>query len=163
MKDLHASVSGVAHQPVADVYAFLADFNGYPSWYPSGVKSAEMTGEDTGHTVLALNQGPIQRDFEINGGAFGKVVRTAIPVGGAGQLAHFDPGVDIDRGHPLEIVERHPQHFPPDFQRSFLGHDMGRIFGGERKNCYRLRHTRPFCFSDRSVPGNMSGSLAVEL
>jgi hypothetical protein len=66
MKDLKASVHGVAKQPVSEVYAFLADFAGYPSWYPEGVKQAVMTGEDTGHTTLSLNQGPIQKDFEID-------------------------------------------------------------------------------------------------
>jgi hypothetical protein len=65
MKDLHASVSGVARQPVSDVYAFLADFDGYSSWYPAGVKTSELRTEDKGYCVLALNQGPIQRDFEM--------------------------------------------------------------------------------------------------
>jgi hypothetical protein len=66
MKDLNASVSGVARQPVSQVYAFLADFANYPSWYPTGIKSAAMIGADTGHCILALNQGPIQKDFEMD-------------------------------------------------------------------------------------------------
>jgi hypothetical protein len=66
MKDLNASVSGVASKPIAEVYAFLADFGAYPSWYPAGIKQAEMIGEGKGHTILALNQGPIQRDFEMD-------------------------------------------------------------------------------------------------
>ena len=66
MKDLSASVSGVARRPQSEVYAFLADFAGYPAWYPDGVKRAELLEEGRGHTVLALNQGPIQRDFEMD-------------------------------------------------------------------------------------------------
>jgi hypothetical protein len=68
MKDLHASVSGVANRPQAEVYAFLADFDAYSTWYPEGVKVSELKTEDTGHAVLALNQGPIQRDFEMDMG-----------------------------------------------------------------------------------------------
>jgi hypothetical protein len=66
MKDLHASVSGVANRSQAEVYAFLADFDGYSTWYPEGVKVSELKSEDSGHAVLALNQGPIQRDFEMD-------------------------------------------------------------------------------------------------
>ncbi len=66
MKDLNASVSGVAQRSQAEVYAFLADFANYPSWYPTGVKQASLLSEDRGHAILALNQGPIQRDFEMD-------------------------------------------------------------------------------------------------
>ncbi|HET9074718.1 MAG TPA: SRPBCC family protein [Solirubrobacteraceae bacterium] len=66
MKDLSASVSGVALRRPSEVYAFLADFSGYPSWYPDGVKRAVLLDDSRGHTVLALNQGPIQRDFEMD-------------------------------------------------------------------------------------------------
>ena len=66
MKDLNASVSGVANRPQADVYAFLADFANYPAWYPTGVKEASLISDDKGHAILALNQGPIQRDFEMD-------------------------------------------------------------------------------------------------
>ncbi len=66
MKDLSASVSGVANRPQADVYAFLSDFANYSSWYPSGVKESSALSDDTGHAVLALNQGPIQRDFAMD-------------------------------------------------------------------------------------------------
>lgn len=65
MKDLNASVSGVANRSQSEVYAFLADFASYPSWYPAGVKQASMSSEETGHAVLAVNQGPIQRDFDM--------------------------------------------------------------------------------------------------
>ena len=65
MKDLSASVSGVARRPQTEVFAFLADFAAYPSWYPEGVKRATLIDDGRGHTVLALNQGPIQRDFEM--------------------------------------------------------------------------------------------------
>jgi hypothetical protein len=66
MKDLNASVSGVATKPQSEVYAFLADFAQYPTWYPAGVKSASMTSDDRGHAVLAVDQGPIQRDFDMD-------------------------------------------------------------------------------------------------
>jgi hypothetical protein len=65
MKDLHATVRGTARQSPSAVYAFLADFAAYPSWYPSGVKAADLTGAGRGHCVLALTQGPIQRDFDM--------------------------------------------------------------------------------------------------
>jgi hypothetical protein len=66
MKALKSSVSGVAERPVSEVYAFLSDFAAYPSWYPAGIKSASMLAAGTGHCILALNQGPIQRDFEMD-------------------------------------------------------------------------------------------------
>jgi hypothetical protein len=65
MKDLNAAVSGVANRPLSEVYAFLSDFPGYPTWYPAGVKRAELRTPEKGYCVLALNQGPIQRDFEM--------------------------------------------------------------------------------------------------
>jgi hypothetical protein len=77
MKDLNASVSGVATKPQSEVYAFLADFANYPTWYPAGVKQAEMVDGDTGHTILALKQGPIQKDFDIQM-AIEKVPETSI-------------------------------------------------------------------------------------
>ncbi|WP_249012364.1 SRPBCC family protein [Conexibacter sp. DBS9H8] len=65
MKDLHATVRGTARQAPSAVYAFLADFSRYPAWYPSGVKTADLTAPDRGRCVLALTQGPIQRDFDM--------------------------------------------------------------------------------------------------
>ncbi len=77
MKDLNASVSGVANRPQTDVYAFLADFAAYSTWYPAGVRRSELRTEDRGYAVLALNQGPIQRDFEMDM-AIEKVPETSI-------------------------------------------------------------------------------------
>jgi hypothetical protein len=77
MKDLNASVSGVANRPQSEVYAFLADFAAYSTWYPQGVKRSELRSEDKGYAVLALNQGPIQRDFEMEMG-IEKVPETSV-------------------------------------------------------------------------------------
>jgi uncharacterized protein YndB with AHSA1/START domain len=77
MKDLHASVSGVARTSVSEVYAFLTDIDAYPTWYPDGVKQASVRSEDRAHCVLALNQGPIQRDFEMDM-AIERVAETSI-------------------------------------------------------------------------------------
>ena len=66
MKDLNASVSGVAKAPVSEVFAFLSDVVAYPSWYPDGVKEASLIDEGRCRAVLSVNQGPIQREFKMH-------------------------------------------------------------------------------------------------
>jgi ribosome-associated toxin RatA of RatAB toxin-antitoxin module len=71
MRDLSASEHGVTPVAIDTVYAFLEQVERYPQWYPNGVKQAVVRDRDTdggitkAFVVLALNEGPIRRDFEM--------------------------------------------------------------------------------------------------
>ncbi len=72
MRDLSAIAEGQTPTPIDRCFERLADVEAYPSWYPSGVRSAELLerGDDGAVTkvkaTLVLAHGPIQRDFKLH-------------------------------------------------------------------------------------------------
>jgi hypothetical protein len=72
MRDLHASVSGHTSATPESAAALLGDVEAYPSWYPAGIKQVDVLERDGEgrpskiFTVLALNEGPIKRDFAMD-------------------------------------------------------------------------------------------------
>jgi hypothetical protein len=72
MREIAATAQGETPTPIERCFEQLADIEGYPSWYPSGVKRAEQLERGPGgeltkvQATLALNQGPIQRDFTLD-------------------------------------------------------------------------------------------------
>ncbi|MBO0767774.1 MAG: hypothetical protein J2O48_03725 [Solirubrobacterales bacterium] len=71
MRDIDAAVSGHTAAAPERVLALVNDVEAYPSWYAEGVKRAEVRERDSEgnatkvFTVLALREGPIQRDFDM--------------------------------------------------------------------------------------------------
>lgn len=71
MKDLSGSASGRTDASVDAAFALLADFEGYPNWFPDGVKSVRVLERSPdGHpsrlqTLLRTTSGPVKRDFDM--------------------------------------------------------------------------------------------------
>jgi hypothetical protein len=71
MREITATAQGETPTPIERCFERLVDVEGYPSWYPTGVKRAEQLerapdGQLTKvAATLALTSGPIQRDFAL--------------------------------------------------------------------------------------------------
>jgi ribosome-associated toxin RatA of RatAB toxin-antitoxin module len=71
MKELSARADATASASPADALALLRDVEGYPNWYPEGVRSVAVTERDAAgaargvRAVLHVAQGPLQRDFAL--------------------------------------------------------------------------------------------------
>lgn len=71
MREIDATAQGETPTPIERCFERLVDIEGYPSWYPAGVKRAEQlergpNGQLTKvAATLSLAQGPIQRDFSL--------------------------------------------------------------------------------------------------
>ena len=71
MKSLNATAAGTSRAPIERCFELLAELDGYPRWYPSGVRSAEVLerGGDglptRARTELHLAQGPLVKDFRL--------------------------------------------------------------------------------------------------
>ena len=74
MKDLTASASGRTGAPVDQAFTLLSEFEGYPDWFPEGVKSLTVIGRDPAgrpnhlDATLRTTSGPIQREFRMEMG-----------------------------------------------------------------------------------------------
>jgi ribosome-associated toxin RatA of RatAB toxin-antitoxin module len=72
MKNLGATAKGETAASIEDVYALVADLEGYPRWYPSGVRATEVLEREADgtpskvKTTLHASVGPINRDFKIH-------------------------------------------------------------------------------------------------
>lgn len=72
MKELNARAEATTAAAPGDTLALLRDLEGYPRWYPDGVRTADVRERDrTGaasrvRAVLHLAQGPLQRDFDLD-------------------------------------------------------------------------------------------------
>lgn len=71
MRDVNASATGAVAADLERCYAFLAEVERYPVWYPAGAKRVEVLDRDgegragTVDALLSLGQGPIRKDFEM--------------------------------------------------------------------------------------------------
>jgi hypothetical protein len=71
MKELTATASGTAQASIDACYERLLDVQGYPSWYPDGVKQVEVLERDPDgnatrvDAVLNAVAGPIRKQFEV--------------------------------------------------------------------------------------------------
>jgi ribosome-associated toxin RatA of RatAB toxin-antitoxin module len=69
MKELHARAQVSVSAPEAEVLALLRDVEGYPRWYPEGVREVKVLDRDDAgaasrvRATLHVGQGPIVRDF----------------------------------------------------------------------------------------------------
>jgi hypothetical protein len=72
MKDLAATATGETTATIERTFALLADLEGYPRWYPSGILAAEVLERDSGgavtkvKTTLHAAVGPLVRDFRLH-------------------------------------------------------------------------------------------------
>jgi ribosome-associated toxin RatA of RatAB toxin-antitoxin module len=71
MREIKATSTGVANQPVAVAFAKLEDVEAYPTWYPDGAKSVEVLERDANgvpakvDAVLAAVAGPLRKNFDV--------------------------------------------------------------------------------------------------
>jgi ribosome-associated toxin RatA of RatAB toxin-antitoxin module len=71
MREIKATSTGVANQPVAVAFAKLEYVEAYPTWYPDGAKSVEVLERDANgvpakvDAVLAAVAGPLRKNFDV--------------------------------------------------------------------------------------------------
>jgi Polyketide cyclase / dehydrase and lipid transport len=71
MKELHARAGTPVNASAAMAMALLEAIDGYPRWYPEGVRTAEILERDSGgrptqvQAVLHVATGPLTRDFHL--------------------------------------------------------------------------------------------------
>ena len=71
MRRLRAHASGAVDAPLAAAMALLRDLEGYPCWYPEGVRAVRVLARGPDgfaqrvEVTLRLGQGPVRRDFEL--------------------------------------------------------------------------------------------------
>lgn len=91
MKELHATASASVPADEAAAVALLRDLEGYPRWYPDGIRDVSVLQRDDGgaptrvRANLRLAQGPLQRDF-------GLTLVVSAPAPGAIQLVRQSHG-----------------------------------------------------------------------
>ena len=72
MKALAASTGASTTASIEDAFTLIAALEDYPSWYPSGVKEAQVLERDAdglpkkARATLHLAHGPLVRDFRLN-------------------------------------------------------------------------------------------------
>jgi hypothetical protein len=71
MKELHGTASAVVAAPLERCVGLLAAIDGYPGWYPDGVREVEVLEQDAGgqatrvRTVLHVEVAGFDRDFNL--------------------------------------------------------------------------------------------------
>lgn len=72
MKRLHATADATTHASLERCFALLAAIDDYPSWYPSGILSAESIEHDAdgmptrARAILHLGHGPLVKQFPLD-------------------------------------------------------------------------------------------------
>ena len=72
MKELHARAGATVPASGAQALALLQALEGYPDWYPDGVRSVKVLEHPDGQpmpskvfAVLHIHSGPLTRDFRL--------------------------------------------------------------------------------------------------
>jgi ribosome-associated toxin RatA of RatAB toxin-antitoxin module len=71
MRDISATATGVATEPIDSVFSRLRDVEHYPDWYPDGAKRVEVLERDVDglplrvDAVLAAIAGPLRKSFDV--------------------------------------------------------------------------------------------------
>jgi ribosome-associated toxin RatA of RatAB toxin-antitoxin module len=71
MRDISATATGVATQPIDAVFSRLRDVEHYPDWYPAGAKRVEVLERDADglplqvDAELAAVAGPLRKNFDV--------------------------------------------------------------------------------------------------